>query len=517
MAQKPALKRPEGPAGALRLLVLAIGAMGANIALAQTVTVSPSVQTRLTWTDNVGASRDKEADWIAEVSPGITVSRESGRFSGNLAAQLRNVAYARDTERNDSFVTLQGRGEVEAVENLLFVDVDGNISRNNRSLFSGRSSDDELSTDEDNETRTWSIGPRLELRFGESTSGSVRYRSRWLESGGSTVSDQRLEQWTAQLANPGAMKVFGWGLDYTRSRNEYGDNLGRDSTLEIGRATLFINLSPQVRLRAIAGREANDYETGANQRGSIYGAGLDWYPSERTSFSATTEDRIFGTGYDVSFRHRAARSTWDLSYVRDFSSSLDTFSRDNDQLALAETICQAFLGLTALPPPGPILDNYDACLASLGVSRLGGTSIVSNAQFLQESFRAGLTLLGVRNTLTFSLQRSDRARLTSLAGLSAQDDFALSEKIRTTSATVSLNHRLSGLSSLTAALSRSHSEGDSASEQDTKRLTATIGLSTRLGPRTNGGLSYRHQRSDGTGASSNFTENAVIANLGMTF
>ncbi|MDD2873997.1 MAG: TIGR03016 family PEP-CTERM system-associated outer membrane protein, partial [Azoarcus sp.] len=86
MVQNPVLKRPDRPAGALRLLVLALGAIGASSAFSQTVTVTPSVQSRLTWTDNVGASSDKESDWIAEISPGITVSRKSGRFSGLLRA-----------------------------------------------------------------------------------------------------------------------------------------------------------------------------------------------------------------------------------------------------------------------------------------------------------------------------------------------------------------------------------------------------------------------------------------------
>ncbi|MGE0014042.1 MAG: TIGR03016 family PEP-CTERM system-associated outer membrane protein, partial [Azoarcus sp.] len=469
MVQNPVLKRPDRPAGALRLLVLALGAIGASSAFSQTVTVTPSVQSRLTWTDNVGASSDKESDWIAEISPGITVSRKSGRFSGLLSAQLRNVGYANDSSRNTTYLALQGRGEIEAVENLLFVDLNANISRNNTSAFSGRSSSDELSVDKNNETRTWSIGPRLEFRLGDTASGSVRYKASWLESGGSTIGNQRLNELTAQASDPAAVRLFGWGLSYSRSESEYDNSASRNVTEEIGRATLYVNLTPQFRLRVIGGHEKNDYASTENESGNIYGGGFDWNPTDRTTISGTTEDRVFGTGYNFSLKHRAQRSTWDLSYVKDISSSLQTIT-DGGRLAEAEATCQAFMGITEVPAGGMLLQIYDACLSSFGVSRLGSQEFVSNAHYVSKTWRVAYSLLGVRNSLTVSAQQSDRSRLSSITGLSTEDDFALSDTIKTTSLTVSLNHKLTGMSSLNTAVTRSRSQGASGTSLDTKRL-----------------------------------------------
>lgn len=515
MALKRGLKRPDRPVGAVRLLVLVVGAIGAGGTLAQTVTVTPSVQTRLTWTDNVGASSDKESDWIAELAPGINISRQSGRVSGLLNAQLRNVGYANDTGRNTSYLALQGSGQVEAIENLFFVDVDANISRSNLSAFSGRSGNDDLNVDEDNETRSWSIGPRLEFRLGASTQGSIRYLSRWLQSGGNAISNQRFDEWAAQASSPTATRVFGWGLDFRRSSTEYDDSISRNVTEEIGRATLFINVTPQFRLRAIGGHESNDYANSSGESGTIYGGGVDWNPTERTAFSGTMEERVFGTGYDLSFKHRAARSTWDLSYVKDFSSSAQT---------LGGGIYQDPLFLTFFNDPNLVAALPDSAQREafvrllLGYPATGGTgAIVSNAQQLSETFRAGFSVIGVRNTLSFSLQQSDSSRLSDISGLSAQDDFALSDTVKTTSATVSLSHKLSGTSSLNTAVTRSRSEGASGTGLDTKRLFATVGLTTKIGPKTNAGLTYRYQRSDGSNAGSDFTENAITANLGMTF
>ena len=515
MVQNPVLKRPDRPAGALRLLVLALGAIGASSAFSQTVTVTPSVQTRLTWTDNVGATSDKESDWIAEISPGITVSRKSGRFNGLLNVRLRNLGYANDSSRNTSYFALQGKGEIEAVENLLFLDLNTNISRTNQSLFSGRSSSDELSVDKNSETRTWSIGPRLEFRFSDTAKGSVSYKSSWLDSSGTTVGGERLNEFAAQASDPSALRLFGWGLNYSRGETKYDNALNGDVTEEIGRATLYINLTPQFRLRAIGGHEKNDYASTNSESGNIYGGGFDWNPTDRTAISATTEERVFGTGYNFSFKHRAQRSTWDLSYVKDISSSLQTLGggiyQDPQFLAFFNDPT-----LVAAIPDDVQREAFVRIL--LGYPATGGTGdIVSNAHYVSETWRAAYSLLGVRNSLTVSAQQSDRSRLSSITGLSTEDDFALSNTIKTTSLTVSLNHKLSGISSLNTAVTRSRSQGASGTSLDTKRLTATVGLSTKLGARTTAGLTYRYQRSDGSSASSDFTENALTANLGMTF
>lgn len=508
-------KRPDRPAAALRLLALAIGAMGAGGALAQTVTITPTVQTRLTWTDNVGATSGENADWIAEISPGVRISRKSGRMNGLLSAQFRNVGYAEDSGRNTSYLALQGRGEIEAIERLLFFDLDANISRNNQSSFSGRSSNDDLSVDRSNETRSWSIGPRLQFRFGEATDGSLRYLSRWLDSGSTGLSNQRLDQWTAQLGSPAATRVLGWGLSYNRSESEYDDSVSSNVTQEVARATLFINVSPQLRLRAIAGYESNDYSSNSGESGSIYGGGFDWNPTERTAISGTLEERVFGKGYNLSFKHRRARSSWDLGFAKDISSSIQTVGggifQDPQFLSFYNDP-----SLVSIIPDDAQREAFVRLL--LGYPATGGSgAIVSNAYFESKSFRAGFSIIGVRNTLSFSAQQSDRSRLSSLTGLSATDDFALSNTVKTASATVSFSHKLSGLSALNSAVTRSRSEGASGTGLDTRRLSATLGLTTQLGPRTNAGLSYRYQRSDGSTAGSDFTENAITANLGITF
>ena len=501
-ARKP-LERHCVPRLALTLALL----LPASV-FAQEVTVTPLLNAELTWTDNAGVGRDKYDDFILEVSPNISVLRTSGRFNGALSANLRNVMYADASERNSSFLTLNGRGEFEAIEDFLFVDLDASIGRNNLSAFSGRSSGDRLSTDKRSETRTWSIGPRLEFSLGGDARGSVRYLSRWIDSGSQGLGDQHLQRWTAEASDPTAFGRVGWGLSYTRSDSKTDSESTRDRTSDIGRANVFLNVSPQLRLRGIAGYEANDYEDRSGDSSSIYGAGFDWYPTERTAVSATYEDRIFGNGYDLSVSHRMSRSTWFLSASRDISSVADSLG----STPYIDGDCVNTLVRDPLFRPD-LSDEIERFSAAL-LECFGVAELRSNAYFVQRSVRGGFSVLGVRNTLTFSVSRSDRSRISDITGLPTNDDFLVTNHIRTTSVNASLSHRLSGLSTLVGSVTRSESESLDDAGLDTRRWLATLSLNRQLGPRTQGSLRYRHQRSEG---SDDFTENSITAAVGMRF
>ncbi|NMG63914.1 TIGR03016 family PEP-CTERM system-associated outer membrane protein [Azoarcus indigens] len=501
--------RLKAVAAALGCALAAVG----GLVHAQETDVRPSVQTRLTWTDNGGASRDsKESDWIAEVTPSLAVSRRGGRFNGNMNAQFRNTFHTNDSKGDTSYLAFQGRGELEAVEDLFYVDMGGSISRNNLSAFSGRAASDDLNTSKNDETRTWSLAPRLQFRFGDTATAKLGYMSRWYD-GGNNLKGSRLGQWTGQVMDPAPQRLFGWGVDYTRSETEFDNSVNARGIQEAGRATLYINVTPQFRLRAIAGHESNDYGAGNKQSGAIYGGGFDWEASERSRLSATIEDRVFGTGYNFSFDHRTARTQWRLSYMRDVTSTVQSFSSE----PLIEAQCRAIAD-SGMEWNGWQLDPdvmYALCMANLGAS--SAQNVVSNAYFLQRSLRGSVTLLGERNSLTLSVTRSQRSSLNAISGLPVGDDFALSTSIKTSAASASFSHRLTPITSLISTLTRSRTEGSSASGLETRRLLMSVGLNTEFGPKTSGGLNYRYQRAEGSGGGSDFTENAIIANLGLRF
>lgn len=509
------------------LSMLALALLGSADSAAQVLDIQPRVDATLNWTDNARVGRagrggaDGE-DWITEVTPAVSIAagRQGGRLKGSLNASLRNPVHMRNTGNNTVFVALSGRAELEAIEDRLFLDADASISRSNQSLYSGRVVGDPLDVAAENEYRVWSFGPRLEFRVGNSARGTLSYLSRWLDSSGHALGSQRTGTASAQIADPAATRLFGWGLDYRASDTGYAaagsDTLRReDRSQQNARATLYIRLSPELRLRAIAGHEANDYAGGARQSSSIQGGGFDWSPGERTAIAGTIENRIFGRGYDLSISHRMSRTMWNLGWARDIQSALET-------LAGGGLLDPEFRLLFDSPDFLPELkDPYQREMVIrrlLGLPQYGTRNgIQTAAHYVNRSMNAGMIWSGRRNVLSLSLSRSDRSRLDDPAELDLADDLRAHGASSSKVATLSFSHRLTPLASLTGTLSRSYNEGRGQTAIDTRRTLFTLGLSTTLGPRTVGALQYRHQRFDDSRDGGDFTENALLVTLGISF
>ena len=482
-----------------------------DTANAQTLLVRPYVSATMTYSDNVGADgQGGDGDLSLEVAPGVSVLRESGRFRGNLNAMLRNIVYMSESDRNDTFLALNGHGQFEAVEKTLFIDMDASMSRNNRSAFFGRASGDSQDISSDNETQVFGIGPRLNFRLGPDTSGTASYMTRWM-SGGGGLDNRRDSDLNAQVSNPVQFGRVGWGVSYSRAESDSGRaGTTGSSSEETVRGTLFVTVTPQFRLRGIVGHERNDYDTASGDSSSIVGGGFDWNPTERTTISGTTEKRVFGRGYDFQFNHRHARSNWNLSYSRDISSSLALVGIDAFQDPEFRLL---YDGLVLLIPDPQLREAIVRRL--LGYPAIGPRDMfLSNARFVTRNLTGSASLIGVRNVLTLSLQQSERARLGAGVTGSTQDDFSRFDNVKTRSATVALSHRLAPQTSLSASLTRSRSTGSGTVDSETERTAFSLALSKQLGPNTSGGLTYRYQRSEGL---SDFTENVITATISMSF
>ncbi len=528
MARMFVPKRLEARRGRHVLPALSLSSLLALVAggaLAQTSIVTPRLDTSLTWTDNAsssgmggfggGGTGNGGADWILEVSPGISVSRDSGRLSGNLSASFRNLMYASNTDNNTSYLSLNGSGQFEAVEDMLFIDADASISRNNLSAFSTRSTGDSLDVNPDNQTRIFTVSPRFQFRIGEDTEGILRYQRRWSNGANSQLSDQDKDKWSAEIANTQITGIFGLGLSYNRQTGGGGGGSGQGSQeQENARATLYAKVTPEFRLRGIFGHEKNDYGDAGTDSSAITGGGFDWNPSERTAIAATVEKRVFGNGYDVSVQHQLARTTVFGSFSRDIESSLDLIAGGGFNDPFYQSIYEAILRDN--PAISPTLASD---MALQFVRQLRG-DVLTNAYFVSRSMSAGVTHVLPRGVISLTFNRSDRSRLGSADQLAPTDDFSSFDDIATDSVTLSYSHRLTPQTSLNTSLTRSTSDGRGEESSDTKRNAFQVGLSSSLGPKTTGALIYRHQRSDGNGYNSddsNRKENSVTATLGMSF
>lgn len=478
-------------------------------ALAQVV-VTPSISTKATYTDGRSTSANSDGEFLVEVTPRISLRENQGFLTGSMDASLKNIKYFNDSSRSTSFVAFRGEGHFEAVEDVFFIDASGSVSRNDRSAFASRSESDALNTRASNETRFFSIAPRLQFHLGNFADGRLQYSSTWNSGGSKAVSAQRVGQLSLNLDNRRNSGPLGWFAGYDRVTTKYDGDI-RDVTREVARLGPTYRLTPQFTLRASVGRESNDYASSGTRSDNTYGFGFDWVPTIRTSLSAFSEERIFGRGYDVRFKHRMRRSQFNLSFSRSFSSSTNVVQKSLEDYYY-DLIYSSLSGIEDEAQRDALTRIL---LVQLGLDGASGQiGFVSNAQVLTRQFRAGWSITGVRNTLTISYdQRESENQSTDLI-LSGLDDFAISRQIKSKSMIVSLAHRLSGFTSLNTSLSRTRSEGSGSAGREQQNTGFSLGLTRRLGAKTNGGLTYTHTKRTGDFARDT---NTLTATLGIRF
>lgn len=482
----------------------------ATVGFAATVDMTPSVRLTETYTDNVGARSGggKEGEWITEISPAVSVSRTGGRLTGNLAASAPMRWYANDNTRNTASIRLTGRGDYTAIDDLLFVNFGASIQKENTSVLGGPIGN-ELDPGNQEVVRRYYLAPRLAFHLGHDTTGNIQYRKDWSSGGGSVLNGRNQGTLTVGLSNPVAYGPLGWSLNYSDTQVDGGSDT-RSVDEQVLRGTLMYRVTPQLMLRAIAGHERNDYVTGNSVDRTFTGGGFDWSPTPRTQISATMEDRFFGTGYNLSFKHRRPLSNFELSYSRNVSSA--------DSLSLLSAADIFYPGIFA-SLEGTIADPVERArqahaLAEALAKDFPTLGFVTNTEYLQTRLTMGVSFIGARNTLALRVSRDQREALTPDLALVASDTLAAYDRTTSKGASVSLIHRLTPNSSLNGTFSLTNSKGEGTSTAESRRRAFTLGYNKTLGERTSVSLVYRHQGSSG---SSEYTENALIGSVTRRF
>lgn len=496
-----------------RFLIAMLAAAGCSSPALSAAKVTYGVSVEETITDNVAlaSSANAESDLISRVSPSLRVSSGGGRLSGSAGLSANAVSYASDSSRNTTYLLFDGTGRFDAVPKVLDVSFGGSIRRQYQSSLGRNSIDDALDVGDRSEVRSMFVAPSARFLLGSEIRGTAQLRQSISDDNGDLLGTSRASVGTVSLENPTAYGPFGWGLTASYQRlGVRGDSPATNSRTI--RGTVSYRARPNVILRANLGRESNDFVRGDRTGNTIRGVGLDWTLSKRTRFSSTVEKRFFGTGYNYLLSYGRPHSSLSASYGRDVTTAEEA----GLPVTLADLAFRDLFSSLESSIPDPIERTRIAreLAASIPNGNAAIAGSLTRSTLVSRSIRLTAALIGVRNTLSVSLNRSDSQRLGSAAGLSAGDDFSRFDAIVSKSASVSLTHRISQRSSVSGTLVTSRSDGQGAENEGVRRNSGTVTYSARIGRRTGGALSYRYQKSDGN---QGFRENALVGSLNMQF
>ena len=473
------------------------------------LSIVPRISVSESYTNNVFLqSSGKQSELITQISPGISINSRAGRIKGVFDYSLNELLYAKNTSARQSQNSLNTAGTLEAVDNWAFIDFSGNISQQAISAFGTQSNRDATINGNSTETSVYRLSPYFRGRLGGFANYVARYSWATTRSGVATLTNAKTKD--ASLALNGVTSgPLGWNADASSQDLTYSS--GRPVVQDRLRGSLIYSFSPQVNVSLIGSRESNNYTTANKESHNSAGAGLNWAISDSTKLSAQLERRSFGQSHTLSFEHRTPRTAWRFSDSQDVASS-PVQSGATVLGSLSDLLYGQFASLEADPfKRTELVNRFMRENGFNSDAKVIGNFLASSAS-LQRRQEASFALLGIRDTVSFSLTRGTNSQLSSF--VTGFDDLSKSSIVRQTGVSLVYAHRLTPDAALNVVAARQNTSG-SVGLQSTSLRSIDVTLSGRVGRQMNASIGARRVFFDS--ATNPYAETAVTGNLSVQF
>jgi len=146
-------------------------ALAASPALAQQSRFVPSVAVTETYTSNAnfGGQGAEQSDWVTTLTAGLQFNEVGPRARLNGSITLSELYYARHTQANSFAPNVNLTGNIEAIENFLFVDAQAFVGQTYYSAFGAQPGSLVNGTANRNTSQTYLISPYVQGQFGGTT------------------------------------------------------------------------------------------------------------------------------------------------------------------------------------------------------------------------------------------------------------------------------------------------------------------------------------------------------------
>ena len=515
MATATGAERRAPHACVIRLLpVLTVAALAglSSAASAQRFFVTPQLSVRETLSDNIRLESGdaKESDAVTQVTPSIRINRTgAGPLKVNADYQLTALFYARNSSANDLQHHLAASANYEAINRFLFIDARARIAQELVDPLGPQPLSSVNITSNRTESRSVQVSPYVRGRAAGVADYLIRYSLTAANTAAAASSSSRVQDLTATLNGVRARYGFNWQLD-GRSQLVH-HTVGADTRTDRGRANLIYRLNEELEGRVHVGTERNDYTTDSLSARTTYGAGVIWRPGPRTDFQAGWEHRFFGTGWNLSARHRTRLMSIQLNGSRDVQTDAERLIEQGDV-----TYDILYDALTSRIPD-PVQRDLEArrLLAEGGIpTDLLPGQFITPRVYVNQRVDGTLALLGARNTVTMRAFLTDRRTIVAEEGPNAGIP---SLRVKERGFTGNWSHRLTPLSTLSLIGSWRRADRDDDAAQS-RQWDARLAYSTRVGPHTSLTLEGRHVDFQADTANvSGYRENAITAGVVVRF
>jgi uncharacterized protein (PEP-CTERM system associated) len=480
---------------------------------------TPTVDLRANYSDNVNMQREElaKAQFYTELAPGFSLINNSPRWKMRTTYS-RSFFWAANDDvpgTRDSAQSLNGAIDARLIDDLLFFDADAQIGQQAISAFGPQVNNNNYSTANRTEVRTWRASPYLRHRFGAAANLELRYMRDSVDTGRVGMGNSDGDTVSFSLVSGPTFRRVGWGL--AASHSKVKDSIAPESTVDNVNLNLSYLVGSSFTATASAGYDRYDYQAlGGKTAGRAWTAGFKWTPSARTSLTANAGRRYYGSTYFLNAQHRSRGTIWSINYN-------DAVTTSRSQFLLPSTIDTAAMldGLLTATIPDPVkrAAAVQAYINATGLppSLADNINYFSNRFILQKQLQASVALNLARTTTVFSLYNTRREALSTVQTdslLTGSQSANLNDNTHQYGANAMLNWRINSRSSLVLNLNSGKSVSNSTGlESDNKSVR--LGVSTQFKPRLRGLFEVRRVEGSTLGGLNDYVENGVSATLSM--
>ncbi len=290
----------------------------------------PRIAVSETYTSNVElAGRGfEEHDWISEITPGFSLSRQGSRVIYDIDYDMQNLLYAEDSGRDDTYHTLWSNGRGELIENRFFLDVEARYGQRTLDPADREAGSNLYDTDNRTDVAALQASPWYRQRFGDAAEAMLRYtfsRTDYRNTDDSDsefvqVEDSDLSRIDARIGSP-RTEGWTWGVDYMHNEVDFDES----ETYKYQRAgaEIGIPVASRTHLLLAGGAESDPLEDRSDDsmEESWWNVGVRMEPTSRQSFEFRTGDRYYGESYELHWRREGSRALLAVDYTEEPSTS----------------------------------------------------------------------------------------------------------------------------------------------------------------------------------------------------
>jgi len=468
---------------------------------APTRRIIPFVNVLETLSSNFTLTPNGQGGLISQVTPGVRFSERGARvnLSGQVAASwFQYVPNTNAYSRIAPAVNLLGNAEL--VQRFFFVDGAILANRTFYSPLGPVSTASGVAPQNQYTYYSYRVSPYVQGTLWNNVSYLVRNDNVWTTLSGAPTTvlsfstptgNSYLNRLYARLASP--VNPGGWSLEYDRNQVDFTGQSANFVT-QVARARLFYNVNESVQLSASGGWEDNNYFSGEGGQytGSIYGAGLTWRPSPRTSVIGNWEHRFFGSSYLVSFQQRGPLSAFNFFLTRNatsFPQQLASLPGGATTASLLDTIFTP-----RIPDSAARTQFIEQLITSRGLpaQTTSPVTLFSPQLLVFEQASAVFTLIGARNTASLNIFRYRQEPITA-TGVALPPSALAQQNNTQVGGVVTVTHLLAPQLSLAGSVSYFDTSYEQPLSGSSNTFTLRGALSNELGPRTTGVIGARYQ------------------------